>query len=246
LKNRWVLAGLAIILCGVLFIDYIAELLYPSTVLGDVKITESLIGTKIFNFYKDGFLVGTYTYTFDKISGGAEDIFAMNSETSITYGNSSITLEGLYRSDSGFRPISYGLNVTHEDDITYFICNFKPGEVTTIVSFQGEMLESVTELQEDTLLVENSMPGYWDVILQSTFLERGRRYTSSMFIPQAGKVHQITLVVEENLQQVRVENSTLECTVVKASELGLAFYIHDGTLVQYRDDDQGVVINKVP
>jgi len=245
LKNRWVLVGLALILGGVLFIDYIAQLLYPSMELGTVSVPDTLSGTHTYNFYKDTVLVGTHTYSVTKVTGAQGTVFAMSSGTNITFEGKSLTLEGLYRFNSGFRPVSYGLNVTEGEEVTYFVCDFKPGSITTTVMFQGETADVETEVKEGTMLIENSMPGYWEVLLQSTSLERGRRYTFDIFIPQAARVFHMTLVVEKDLQQVWVEDGTLECVVVKATELGLAFNVHQGELVQYRDDEQGVVINKV-
>jgi len=245
LKNRWALVGLALILGGVLFIDYIAQLLYPSVELGAVSVPDTLSGTHTYNFYKDTSFVGTYTYSVAKVTGAQGIVFAMSSGTSIAFEGKSLILEGLYRFNSGFRPVSYGLNVTEGDEVTYFVCDFKPGAVTTTIRFQGETVDAVTEVREGTLLVENSMPGYWEILLQSVSLERGRRYTLDLFIPQAARVFQVTLFVENDLEQVRVEDRTLECMVVKASELGLAFYVHQGELVQYRDEAQGVAMNKV-
>jgi hypothetical protein len=246
LRNRWVLVSLALILGGVLFIDYLSELLYPSTALGAITVPETVGGAKTYKFYKDTSLVGTYNYTVVKAPNGAQgNVYAMSSEIYITYEGKSITLEGLYRFDLSFRPVSYGLNVTQGDEMTYFVCDFRPGEVITTIRLRDETFEATTEIEDGTLLVENSMPGYWDVLLQSTSVQPGRRYTFNVFIPQAGRVFQLTLVVEKNLEQINVEGSVLECTVVKASEIGLAFYLHQGTLVQYRDDEQGVIINKV-
>ncbi|MFH2111114.1 MAG: hypothetical protein ABIJ47_07645 [Candidatus Bathyarchaeota archaeon] len=245
MKNRWVLVGLALILGGVVFIDYIAQLLYPSVDLGALSVPDTLSGTHTYNFYKDTAFVGTHTYSVAKVPGAQGTIFAMSSGTFITFEGKSLALEGLYRFNSGFRPVSYGLNVTEGGEVTYFVCDFKPGEVTTTVRFQGETADVVTDIEEGTLLVENSMPGYWEILLQSASLERGRRHTLGLFIPQAARVFQVTLFVENDLEQVRVEDKTLECMVVKASELGLAFYVHQGELVQYRDEAQGVAMNKV-
>ena len=245
MKNRWVLVGLALILAGVFFIDYVAQLLYPSVELEPVRVPDTLGGAHTYNFYKDTSFVGTYTYSVVKIPGGAQGVvYAMSSVTSITFEGKSLTLEGLYRFNSGFSPVSYGLNVTEGSEITYFVCDIKPGAVTTAVSFQGETVDVVTEVEEGTLLIENSMPGYWEILFQSTSLDRGMRYTFDLFIPQAARVFQVTLVVEKDLEQVRVEDRTLECTVITASELGLSFYVNQGEIVQYRDEDQGVFMNK--
>ncbi len=245
MKNRWVLVGLALILAGVFFIDYVAELLYPSVELGLVRVPDTLGGAHTYNFYKDTSFVGTYNYSVAKIPGGAQGVvYAMSSVTSIIFEGKSLTLEGLYKFDSGFNPVSYGLNATEGDEITFYICDFKPGAVTTSVSFQGETVDVEAEVEEGTLLIENSMPGYWEVLFQSTSLDRGKRYTFDVFIPQAARVFHVAIVVEKDLEQVRVEEGTLECTVIKASDLGLAFYVNQGEIVQYRNEEQGVLMNK--
>jgi hypothetical protein len=246
LKNRWVLVGLALIFAGVLFIDYLAEFLYPSVELGAVRVPDTLGGTHTYNFYKDTIFVGTYTYSFTKTPGGAQgEAYSMSSVTNITFEGKPLTLEGLYRFNSGLSPISYGLNATEGGETTYYVCGFKPGSVTTSASFQGEKMDVETEVDEGTLLIENSMPSYWEILFQSTSLDRGKRYTFDAFIPQAAKVFHVTLVVEKDLEQVQVEGRTLECTVIKASDLDLAFYVYQGELVQYRNDEQGVLMNKV-
>ena len=243
---KYLLLGLAAIVAGSILLDRYAEILYPMVDLGPIDVSGLTAGEEhLFDFYKDDSLVGSYAYSVVE-AGSGQGAYAVRHETEVRYEGRLILLEGLYRFGSSYLPQGYSLNVTTDTGTESISCSFSPGLVNVTLVFEGEANVLTQELPEGAILVENSMPGYWEILFRSTTFERGKRYTVDAFVPQAGRSIPMTLVVERDLRQSRVGDRLLECTVIKESDLGLTFYIYGGELVQYQDEAQGVLLRKVP
>ena len=104
---------------------------------------------------------------------------------------------------------------------------------------------STEQVAEGTLLIENQMPGYWEILFQSTTLTPGKRYVVDAFIPQRGSAARLTLTVDRRTSTVRYDGVELDCKVVREADTGLVFYLYDGELIQYRDDTNGVTLTKI-
>ena len=241
------LIGLVAIIAGSMLIDYYAELLYPLVELGELTVPDLQVGdSSRFEFFKEDTMVGSYTYSIVEVDDlGPGKTYTTRHVTEVNYSGESIQLEGLYRFDSSYRPLGYSLNATIDEDVQTISCSFNPGSVTITVVSQGASTDLTLELPDGAILVENSMPGYWELLFQSSTFERGMRYSVDALVPQAGRVTPLTLVVEKDLSQARVGDQVLECTVIKEADHGLTFYIYGGEVVQYRDEAQGVLLRKV-
>jgi len=88
------------------------------------------------------------------------------------------------------------------------------------------------------------MPGYWEILFQSSTLMPGKRYVVDAFIPQLGAVVGLTLTVDRGTSTVRQDGVELDCTVVREADRGLVFFLYGGELIQYRDDENGVTMMK--
>jgi hypothetical protein len=247
LNKKILLIGLVAIIAGSMLIDYYADLLYPLVELGELTVPDLEVGeSSRFDFFKDDSMVGSYTYSIVEVDElGAGKTYTTRHMTEVSYGGESILLEGLYRFDSSYKPIWYSLNATTDEGVQTIMCSFNPGSVTISLTYQGTTTELTQELPEGAVLVENSMPGYWELLFRSTTFEHGKRYSVDALVPQAGRVVHLTLVVEKDLSQERVGDQVLECTVIKDADYSLTFYIYNGEFVQYRDEAQGVLLRKV-
>jgi len=244
LNWKYLLLGVAVIIAGSIVIDQYAELLYPMVDLGPVDVQGLVVGEpQSFDFFKDGAYVGSYTYSVVDIDPQTGNYEARHS-TEVSYKGTSITLDGLYRFDGSYRPQGYLLNATTGTGKESIQCSFSPGTVTITLTGGGETNVLTQEIPEGALLVENSMPGYWEMLFQSATFERGKRYSASVFVPQAGGVKTLSLVVERDLRQSRIGDQLLDCTIIKESNLGLTFYIYGGELIQYQDEAQEVLLRK--
>jgi hypothetical protein len=244
LNWKYLLLGLAAIVAGSILFEHYAELLYPMVDLGPIDVRGVALGEpQSFHFFKDGTQVGNYTYSVVDSDPQTGTYRAMH-RTKVNYEGTSILLEGLYRFDASYRPLEYALNATTGTATESIQCSFTPGLATITLTGGGGTNVLTQEIPEDALLVENSMPGYWEMLFQSATFERGKRYSASVFVPQAGGVKSLSLVVEKDLRQFRVGDQLLDCTIIKESNLGLTFYIHGGELIQYQDEAQEVLLRK--
>ena len=244
MRREYILVGVALIFGATIFIQYFAERLYPVEEMVVEALPEFEEGVvQVYVFYKEGEEVGTYRYSV--AGGGGPGAYAMRSTTEVSYGGDSLRLDGLYVFDEGLRPVSYSLNASEGGETSRIASSFGPDTITTRAEAMGESIELTEPTAENLYLVENAMPGYWEVLLQSMSLEPGKRHQASVFIPQMGRVVKITLVVNRGASTLRVGERTLECTVIKEAGLSLVFYLCGGELVEYRDEAQGVTLRKI-
>ena len=148
--------------------------------------------------------------------------------------------------DNKLKPIGYYLEAIQDDQVTLISTTFQGNLAITIVTFQGETISLEESVSDDTFLIDNSMLGHWEVFLASINLERGRKYDVSMFSPQLSSSMMVTLVVDKKTSQVSLGNEVLYCVVVNVDVFELSFYLFEGELVQYRDDNQGLLLKKHP
>lgn len=241
---KHLLLGLAAIIAGSVLIDQYAELQYPVVDLGPVDVSGLTLGeARSFDFFKGGAHVGSYTYSLEEHDPQAGTYRARH-RTEVTYEGASITLEGLYTFDASYRPLEYSLNATTSAASESIMCSFSPGLATITLTGEGATNVVTMEIPEDALLVENSMPGYWEMLFRSATFERGKRYSADVFVPQAGRAWSVSLVVEKELRESRIGDQLLYCTVIKESDLGLTFFLYGGELIQYQDEAQDVLLRK--
>ncbi len=245
MRRQWIVAGIVLILGASLLVELYLNRLYPETGI-EITIPDLQFGEEhVYSFYREDQLVGTYSYVISgREGGGASAEFTMISTTDIVYEGKNLLLRGEYVFDHLYRPLGYALNVTEEDKNTRFRAVFGQDDVDVTISSDGDFVEFTEQIAEGTLLVENQMPGYWEILLQSSTLMPGKRYVVDTFIPQMGTVVRLTLTADRGTSKVRQDGVELDCKVVREANLGLMFYLYDGELIQYRDDENGVTMMK--
>lgn len=245
MRRQWIIAGIVLILGASLLVELYLNRLYPETEI-EITLPELHVGEKhVYRFYREGQLIGTHSYSITgREGGGASAEYTMVSTTDITYEGKNLLLQGEYVFDHLYRPLGYALNASEGDKHTRLRAAFGQDEVEVTIDSGGDVMELTEQVSEETLLIENGMPGYWEILFQSSDLEPGKRHQVDAFIPQLGAVVRVTLTVDHGTSTVRYDGLELDCTVVREPDLGLVFYLYGGELVQYRDDANGVTMNK--
>ena len=245
MRRQWVVAGIVLIIGASLLVELYLNRLYPETGI-EITLPEFQIGEEhVYKFYREGQLVGTHSYVIaGREGGGASAEYTMISTTDIAYEGKNLLLRGEYVFDHLYRPLGYALNATEEDKNTWFRAAFDQDEVDVTIYSDGDVMELTEQIAEGTLLVENQMPGYWEILFQSSTLMPGKRYVVDAFIPQLGAVVGLTLTVDRGTSTVRQDGVELDCTVVREADRGLVFFLYGGELIQYRDDENGVTMMK--
>ena len=66
-----------------------------------------------------------------------------------------------------------------------------------------------------------------------------------MFVPQYDRIVSISLFVDPSKIKQQLGDSTVDATVITLSDFDLTFYVYNGELLSYRDDSQGILLQKV-
>jgi len=245
LRRQWILAGVALILGASLLVEIYLDTRYPETTI-TVTLPELQLGQEhVYSFQREGQRVGTHSYTVTGREGtGASARYTMVTTTDITYNDERLLLHAEYVFDHLYRPLSYELNATVEDKQTRIQAAFTQGEAVVTLVSDGDAAELTEEVPEGALLIENQMPGYWEILFQSTALTPEKRYIFDAFIPQRGSSARMTLTVDKETSKVSHDGLDLDCSVVREANMGLVFYLYGGELILYRDDANGVAMTK--
>lgn len=245
MRRQWIVAGIALMIGASFLVELYLNRLYPKTGI-EITLPDLRVGEEhVYSFYREEQLVGTYSYVIaGREGGGASAEYTMISTTDIIHEGKSLLLRGRYVFDHLYRPLGYALNATEEDKQSRLSVAFGLDEVEVTVDSDGDVMKLTDQVAEGTLLIENQMPGYWEILFQSSTLMPGKRYVVDAFIPQLGAVVRLTLTVDRETSKVRHDDTGLDCTVVREADLGLVFYLHGGELIQYRDDANGVTMIK--
>jgi len=243
LKRSYVILGVFLILASTFAIEYYTKSRFPTTPLEAVGVpTLAIDETHEFICTKELNPVGTYSYTITGKSGG---IYSMESMTDVSIEGKRLILSSSFTFDEDYKPLHYMLTADQGGDTNEFDVTFTDGNVNSIVSLADQSITLSEEFPVEAFLVENNMPGFWDLLLQSTRLESGKRYTADAYIPQGGTMFELEFYVNEGLKTITVGNVELDCTLIQESTLSLSFYMHDGELVQMRDTGQDIIFQKV-
>lgn len=197
--------------------------------------------TQTFNYFWEMEKVGTHNYVVTKSS---EELFSMTSTTEVTNENKTLLLEGIFVFNHTIKPESYELFVEQDGDTTQIIVEFSETNVTSRVKVGEETVVISNALPKNSFLAENNMPGFWEILLSSADLDRGRRYRAYVYIPQGGDIFELEFFVHNELKTVRIGDQFLDCLVISESTLEMSFYFNDNMLVQMRNEDQDTLLEK--
>jgi hypothetical protein len=222
-------------------IEYYANSQFRSEELVVTGVPEFTGEEHSFNYLRFQEIVGSYTYTVEQQGGN----YLMTSETDVQNEDGRIQLTAEYTFNEDLEPMEYRLMVLNNDDTTEIATEVIGDEIITFVTYQGATLNITDDYLEGILVIENNMPGFWEILFNSVEIERGVKYSGNIYIPQGATVFPINLVVNRSPQTIRVRGEQLSCTVVNEADLDLAFYLYEGELVQVRNDSQDIWFEKV-
>jgi hypothetical protein len=243
LKRSYLVAGVFIILASTFLIEYYTNMRFPTQEYPLAAVPELAIGEiHTFSYAKALDPVGTYSYTITGKEGG---LYTMVSTTDVSFEGQSILLESTFVFDEQYRPEEYHLTVEQAGDLNEIHVTFTGGDVVATVLLQNETVTLSDEFPTSAFMAENNMPGIWEILLISADLEMGSRYSAEVYIPQGGTMFDLEFYVQNNPQTITIDGEQLTCMVVQETSLDLRFYLHEGKLVQMRNDDQDLTFTRI-
>ncbi len=243
MKRSYVILGVFLILASTFVIEYYTKSRFPTTPLEVTGVPELAIGeTKEYTCIKELNPVGTYSYTVTGKSGG---VYSMESLTDVSIEGNRLQLSSSFTFDEDYVPVHYMLTADQGGDTNEFDVTFSGGNVVSVLTLADESVTLSEEFPDGAILVENNMPGFWEILLQSSRLESGKRYSAKAYIPQGGTMFDLEFFVNEGTRTITIDGVELDCTLVQESSLSLSFYMYDGELVQMRDTGQDIIFQRV-
>jgi hypothetical protein len=141
--------------------------------------------------------------------------------------------------------LDYRLKANQEGDVSHINVTIMGTQIVSTVSFSNETVVLTDDYVEGVVFTENNMPGLWELLLLSSDMESGGRYTVDTYIPQGGTVFELEFYVSPNTKTINIGEEQLECTLIQESTLNLRFYFYEGRLVQMRNDDQDLTFTLI-
>jgi hypothetical protein len=248
LDKKWVYIAFFVIIGGLLTAEFLSTVLWPIIDYQPTGLPRLEVGvTYTYRYMKDDQQVGSYEYAVEKMEVVQGTVtYSVRSRTNISFQGKGFYLESLLRVSEASSPLSYSLNGTVAGDETQISCIFQGLKVTEIARLNNETSEMEIDLQPNTLLADNNMPGQWELVFRSFSHEQGKRYKVNVFSPQAGVVIPMELNFDSNLQTVTIDGKSYNCIQVRETNNDLYFYLYQGALIKYVNNPQGVALIRVP
>jgi len=248
LDKKWVYIAFFVIIGGLLTTEFLSTVLWPIIDYKPIGLPRLEVGvTYTYRYMKDDQQVGSYEYTVEKmeiVSGMVT--YNVRSRTNISYQDKSFYLESLFMVSEAPSPLSYSLNGTIAGDETQITCAFQGLKVKESARLKGETSYIEVDIQPNTLLADNNMPGHWELFFRSFSYEQGKRYKANVFSPQGGSVSLMEFNFDSNLKTVTIDGKSHGCIQVMETNNDLYFYLYQGSLIKYVNNPQGVVLIRIP
>jgi len=198
-----------------------------------------------YDFYKEGELVGNYSFWVEDFgSYEGQAAYYTRSLTTVLYEEAVIRLETVYIFNEDLNPLEYRLNASLGGKIQSIVCFFDGWAVDVLRESQDRSMENEVELAVNTVLLDNNMLGHWAFFFKSFDIESGKRMKFDMFVPQRLEAVEVILALGSGTEVLNLNGVEYECRVVRASDLNLAFYLHEGELLKLEELTQHVEISK--
>ncbi len=245
MNNRDVLILGALIIVGAVAVELYSNFSNPFIDYAPTGYTNLLTGSpQVFNYYKDGELIGTYTYDLSTQTSGSSTQYLLDTSVNITYQFNHLTVTTNHSflsevSHLGYT-IHYGLNTTK----TTLQCVFVGDNVNIMTNTGGKNQTISVALPSNTVLIDNNDPAHWELLSKSFNAMEGSKYHVNAFVPQGAIVQQFEYGVDTAHQFVSIGSKSYECVVAREPNFEITLYFYNGDLIQFRNDADNVLIVK--
>jgi hypothetical protein len=245
LKNRNIIILAALILGGVVALEIYTDITNPYIDYEPGTFTPSNLGaTQVFSYYKDGVLIGNYSYRLDSMKTGSNTIFTLNSTVNVVYQGSQLNVDTSYRFRDAVTPLGYSVNFDLSGNQSNLRCTFQQGSVDISSSSQGKNQTVGIDTQTNTVLIDNNNPAHWELFDKSFNPEPGKKYNVNVLVPQQAGITAMQFGVGTNTQDIKIGSKTYNCTVASEPDLSVTLYFYQGNLIEYKNDQDGLIIVK--
>ncbi len=245
MNNRDILILGALIIAGAVAVELYSNFSNPFIDYAPTGYTNLLIGApQRFNYYKDGDLIGTFTYTLSGQTSGGSTLYTLDTAVDIIYQFNHLTVNSTYQFHSEVSHVGYNLDFGQNGTKTNLRCVFAGDKVSVMSDSQGKNQTISVTLPSDTVLVDNNNPAHWELLAKSFNAKEGSKYSINAFVPQGGVVQQFEYGVDTAHQFVSIGSKSYECVVTREPNFEITLYFYNGDLIQYKNDVDNILIVK--
>jgi hypothetical protein len=245
LNNRDVLILGALIIAGAVAVELYSNFSNPFIDYTPTGYTNLLIGApQRFNYYKDGALIGTFSYTLSSQTSGGSTLYTLDTAVDIIYQFNHLTVNSTHRFLSEVSHVGYSLDYGQNETKTTLKCVFVGDKVSITSDNQGKNQTISVTLPANTVLVDNNNPAHWELLAKSFTATEGSKYNINAFVPQGGVVQQFEYGVDTAHQFVNIGSKSYECVVTREPTFEITLYFYKGDLIQYQNDVDSILIVK--
>ena len=249
LNNRDVLILGALIIIGAVVVELYSNYSNPFIDYTPTGYSNLLTGApQRFNYYKDGALIGTYTYTLSgQTAAGGTTLYTLDTAVDIKYQFNHFTVNSTYRFLSEVSHVGYSLDYGQNGTKTNLQCIFTSNKVGIVSYSTGKNQTTSIDLPANTILVDNNNPVHWELLAKSFTATAGNRYRINAFVPQGGVVQQFEYGVDTAHQFINIGSKSYECVVAREPNFEITLYYYNGDLIQYKNDvDNILIVKQIP
>jgi hypothetical protein len=246
MKNRSLIIIGAVILVSLILLELFPNYILPyqeyrPNLISDIDLVEFNAA----DYYKDGIKIGTYKAIFEgKDQSSGFNTYTISTKTEIIYKEKPMTVDSRLIINDRMRIVGYSVNasINNISSVTTVTMHGSNANVTNIV-----MEDSVTldvNIPDNAIVIDNTQPIHWELLFKSFKFELGKRYRVLVFVPQVAMVQSWEISVDQNPQTVTINGKSYSCIVIRQSELDIQVYFSNNEMIRYRDQKNGIVIDK--
>ncbi len=244
-RNQLIALFFFIIIGGLTAFEYWSGTLYPEISFDPGTLPPQTVGVeRTYDYYKEDVRVGSYVFTVEsKGLYAGETAYFTRSKTSVMYEDRPVEIETVYIFGDGLEPLEYCLNASLGDDEQQITCLFDGWSVNASLVWGEINVVEPIELPENTVLIDYFMLGHWELLFKAFRPVPGRRFIVNAYMPQMLLYKPLEIYTDRRAEAVEIGGVEYECMVVRAPDLNLYFYIHDGEIIKLEDTEQFIVIS---
>ncbi len=244
MRNRDIIIVAALILAGAIGIELYTNF---TTTLLDYAPTgfTSLImdAPQVFDYYKDGTLIGTYTYPLTADTG-TDTLYMLKTVVDATYQEKHLTVNSTYRLRGATTPDSYDVDFALDGTTSKLETTYTGVNAVIVTSASGANQTFTVPTPADTVTIDNNNPAQWELLMKSFTAQAGTVYRVNALVPQGAVVQSVEYGVDTNHQFATIGGKSYECVVSREPNFQITLYFYRGDLIQYKNDIDGIIIVK--
>ncbi len=244
MDRKWLFFGAAVIILGGLVgWEIWINIAHPLYKISSINLSSEVLGSpRIYNYVKDGVIIGTYTQTTERGPTFGVESFLVTTVADVQTGGKNFVVKTRLTVNSAATPLTYFVNATLDGAPSSIRLQRMEKIYEIQNTVQGQVYPKQVEPPNPVVIVDNNIPAHWELIIHGADMKSGERYGLSAIVPQQSGVKEFELSIDEKTSTITVEGVEYICTVVRENTSDLSFYLSDGKLIRYRNQPQNIEI----